>query len=473
MTHSNLSGPTSERPIGLQLGVVIHLAVYVIGASWALGGNAPLPRLLVQLWGSVGAGLTLLALTRRPEVSHRAWKGLIPLLLLNAIVLASLFNPSFRTIAFGEESLLVRTGGHALLPGTARPIDTAGALWLFDGVFLSCFNLALVVHRRRLLRALALAVTANAFLIAIFGSVQQFVGASGPFLGAIETRQSQFFGSFIYHNHWAAFAILATAGGLGLVLRLTRLHRGREFWQSPGFAGLVAVFFLAVSIPLSQSRSGSLLVFALLLTAGIERLISFIRHRRREGRGYLGLTLGVIGATGILVGAVYLIAGPSIRVRWAKTVEQVGDMQAAGGIGDRVTLYRDTWRMARDRPLFGWGMASYPTVFYSYNSQEPGVDRLPKFYWDAHSDWLQSLAELGFVGTGLLVLLAIIPLATLRRRHLQSPFPIFLLVGCGLVLLYAAIEFPFGNPAVVLTWWLLFFAAVRYAQLESPREQAE
>jgi len=43
--------------------------------------------------------------------------------------------------------------------------------------------------------------------------------------------------------------------------------------------------------------------------------------------------------------------------------------------------------------------------------------------------------------------------------------PRWLLSGCGLIALYAWIEFPFANPAVMITFWLCFFTAIRYHQL--------
>jgi O-antigen ligase len=262
-----------------------------------------------------------------------------------------------------------------------------------------------------------------------------------------------------------------TAAGIGLVLRYLRHTDAPGFWSSPGFAGLVAVFFIAASIPLSLSRSSTLLVFALLSVAILQFLRRLIRHRRSQGLPFAGPLFTAIVLAAAALGGAYKIAEPSILIRLAKTEEQLATMRAEGTIGSRVALYTDTWHMARDRPWFGWGMGSYPTVFYSYNTQQAGADRLPKFYWDAHSDWLQSLAELGFVGTSLIGLLGLLPLLSLRRRHLRSPIPAYLLGGCGLVLLYAWVEFPFGNVAVVILWWLCFFAALRYARLESLREE--
>jgi O-antigen ligase len=466
--------PTVDYKDRLQPLVFGHLVVLVLLATWGLGGNAPWSRTAVQLWGTVGMLLTGWILWRRragaaDHVRPRRW--LWPLAALNALVLASLANPSFRAMQLGAEVMLVRSGGHPLLPGSARPGETADALWLFDAVFLSCFNLALAARHRQALRGFLIFLCANGLALAVFGSFQKFLGATGPYFGAVTTRQSHFFSSFIYHNHWGAFAVLMTAVGIGLVLRYLRHTDAAGFWSSPGFAVLVAVFFIAASIPLSLSRSSSLLVFALLSVAILQFLRRLIRQRRSQGLPFAGPLFTAILLAGAALGGAYKIAEPSILIRLAKTEEQLATMRAQGTIGSRVALYTDTWHMARDRPWFGWGMGSYPTVFYSYNTQQAGPDRLPKFYWDAHSDWLQSLAELGFVGTSLIGLLGLLPLLSLRRRHLRSPITAYLLGGCGLILLYAWVEFPFGNVAVVLLWWLCFFAALRYARLESLREE--
>ena len=69
-------------------------------------------------------------------------------------------------------------------------------------------------------------------------------------------------------------------------------------------------------------------------------------------------------------------------------------------------------RMAGARLWFGWGMGSFPRIFYIYN--DPGTlirrDHLPIYYHDAHSDWLQAAAEHGLVGAALLALCALVPL---------------------------------------------------------------
>jgi O-antigen ligase len=475
ISGSKQANATSGRSIRtLELATLVHLGLFLILATWGFGGNAPWSRRAVSWWGSLGILITVAAFLGREarhEGRRRMLRWLWPFALLNVIVLASLLNPNLRELKLDGEVLLAKTGGLADLPGSARPQLTRAALWLFDGIYLSCFNLALLVRQRRSLRGLLLVAAANALALAVFGTLQKFMGAKGLYFGLVASPQPYFFASFIYHNHWGAFTVLMTALCLGLVVYYAR-HSPRDFWHSPAFGGLVAVFFLAASIPLSTSRSCTLIVLVLLAGAFLHWTVRTTRQRLAL-KGSIAPPL-LAGCLAVLVagGIAYKLAEPVIEQRITKTVEQLAEMHARGGLGWRAVLYRDTWRMAHDRFLFGWGMASYPSVFYLYNTQEPGIDRLPIFYFDAHSDWLQSLAELGLVGTLLLGCHGIVPLLSLRHRGRPGPLPCYLLAGCGLILLYAWIEFPFGNPAVVLAWWLCFFAGVRYARLDAHAEDS-
>ncbi|HWA07881.1 MAG TPA: O-antigen ligase family protein [Opitutaceae bacterium] len=445
----------------LEKAVVAHLGIFLLLLSWGFGGNSPWSRQAACVWGTVGAALTFFAL-RDADARWRAGRWLWPTALLNLIVGASLFNPTLLQLSLAGEVFYAKTGGHAGWPGSAQPEATRSALWLFDGILLSCFNLLLVVRQRRSLRGLLLLAGGNALALAVFGTLQKFSGAKGLYFGLVQSPQQYFFASFIYHNHWGAFTVLMVAISLGLVGYYAR-RTHRDFWHSPAPSGLVAVFFLAVSIALSTSRSCTLLVLVLLGGGFVHWLIRVGRRRTGQGGSAVPPLLGVVVV--LVSGAIaYKLAQPVIEQRVAKTLEQVAQMRSQGGIGSRATLYRDTWHMASDRLLFGWGMASYPRVFLLYNNQRPGVDRLPLFYYDAHSDWLQSVAELGLVGTMLIGLQGLVPLASLRRW--PGMLSGYLFAGCGLILLYAWVEFPFGNPAVVFAWWLCFFAAIRYARLD-------
>ena len=117
------------------------------------------------------------------------------------------------------------------------------------------------------------------------------------------------------------------------------------------------------------------------------------------------------------------------------------------------------------------GLESYGTAFQLIRPRPLEARRqYESSYVEAHFDWLQSVAETGFVGTILLMLMALLPLSTVRWRDLRHSLVAYPLAGCALIALYAWIEFPFGNGAVFIAFWLSFFSAIRYAQLSAQAE---
>ncbi|HTQ30173.1 MAG TPA: O-antigen ligase family protein [Opitutaceae bacterium] len=445
----------------LEKAALAHAGGLVIFASWAFDGNVDWARRLISWWGVVAALLTLAALFRNG--GNRLWRWLWPLVAFNALVLASCLNPSFSVRVLDGEPLLVHTGGIAWLPSTADPAGSGRALWLFDAVFLSGFNLLLHVRHRRALRGLLIATSVNALALSVFGTVQKLTGA-GLFFGLRQSPNAFFFSTFIYHNHWGAFVALSVAASAGLVFHYVSRSQARDFWHSPAFGGAIGMFFIALTAPLSESRSGTLLIVLLIAVMLGQMLWRWRQKRFASAAAFAWTAAGVLAAAAVLALAVYQLDRSGLNVRAELTRRQIEAMRAEGGLGSRGALYRDTWRMACDQPWFGWGFDSYATVFQLYNTQK-SVDRLPVFYAQAHSDWLQSVAETGFAGTALVGLLGALPLLTLRRRHFFDPLVAYPLVGCSLVLLYAWIEFPFECPAVAAAFWVYFFLALGCARL--------
>jgi O-antigen ligase len=181
----------------------------------------------------------------------------------------------------------------------------------------------------------------------------------------------------------------------------------------------------------------------------------------------------VLAALVAAAGVSYL-GRRAIAERAQQTSVQLAPGARATTFGSRLQLYQDTWRMASEKPAFGWGLESYAHVFRVFNTQRTAETWwwIP-FYAEAHCDWLQSLAETGFVGTTLLVLLGLLPFRSIPWRRVGSILPRYLLAGCALVLVYAWVEFPFANPAVILTFCATFYCALRYAALEVRAQEEE
>ena len=451
--------------------VLFHFGSLLVFTTWAFGGQAPWARQGIAVWGAVGVLLFIAACwTRDKSSDEHTWPALRylwPLWLYNMVVAASCFNPSFNEIVVAGEKSLVMSNPNPWLPSAARPLLAAKELWQFNGIVLSCFNLFLVLPGRRFVRGVLFLLGANAVVLAVFGTFQKLAHADGLWFGLVHSPNARFFSTFIYHNHWGAFTLLNTAVCLALLFQA--LHRGgtRDIWHSPVLMGAVVTLLLAASVPLSGSRSCTALMGLLLVGAITHFLARLIRRRRERGESALLPVAGIVLAVLVATAAVAYLSRDVIAQRAHLTSEQLAHIAKEDILNSRLTLYRDTWRMAAAKPWFGWGLESYAHVFRVFNTQRAAELWIwIPFYAEAHNDWLQSLAETGFVGTGLLALLVLVPLCALPWRRVDSIVPRYLLTGCALVLLYAWVEFPFANPAVMLTFCATFCCALRYATLD-------
>lgn len=458
-----------DRPSRLELLTLIHVAGLVLFTTWDFGGETNLARLIIGWWGSLAFPIMAAACLRRlerrdelPSALHWLW----PLMFFDVLVFAGTLNPSFTHAFVGGADALVLGGTKAGWPSSALPVVSLHALWQFNAIYLTCFNLALVVTRRRLLRALLFILTVNALLLAVMGTFQKLARAPGLYFGLQPSPNEAFFASFIYHNHWGAFILLSTAAALGLLFHYAHRTDHHDRRHSPALFGLVATLFMAASVPLSTSRSCTVLMLVLLTGALVHWLWRLRRKRQADGGSLTVPTAVAVVVFLVGLGGIYLLGRPVIETRVNKTREQIEEIRLRGNLGGREQLYADTWRMAREKIWFGWGLGSYATVFQIYN-QQVSVEGWVPFYAQAHSDWLQALAEVGLAGTVLIVLMGVVPLTSLWRLGPPGAVSGYLLAGCGLLALYAVVEFPFANPAVMETFWLCFFTALRYHKLTS------
>jgi len=462
-----MSFPGSRSRHDTELGewvVFGHVGGMIVITAWSFGGQTPWMRELATFWSLVG-GLAIAArtmFTRPPTPGRSPARYLVllwPLIAFAALALVSALNPLYAPMQIGGEMVMVEQVPFAWLPASAAPADTLRDLALFCGIVISCFNLYWCVNDRRTLRRLCLLIAVNAFALAVLGTVQKLIG-SKLMIGGILPPNLKFFSTFIYHNHWGAFTLVALCMCVALLFHASR-HRHGRFWNSPSAAGLVATLFVAASLPLSQSRSATAL--AVLVAGAALTHAGWIAIKRRTGLKSLAIPIAIaMAALGVAVGAIAFLAKPVFEERIAQTRQQMADIREGNwvDVDDRPAVYRDTLRMIADRPFTGWGLESYGDVFPLYK----GKDIVGPRYVHAHSDWLQTVAECGIIGTLLLLLFAARFLWKLPLRS-SGPFPAWLMAGCLTVFLYAALEFPFANPAVQMVFWTAFFGAVRYVRL--------
>ena len=221
---------------------------------------------------------------------------------------------------------------------------------------------------------------------------------------------------------------------------------------------------MAITPLLAGSRAGTMLMIAL-LGAAVVHACWRIRDRRRTQDASVLPPLFALGSCVVIaVGSAAYLGQGAVQERWQETQGQ----WHAGILGERLQLYSDTWQLAAQQPVFGWGLGSYDKILQLTRPRPLEPNRQYEHsYVDAHSDWLQSITEVGAVGTMLLILCAWWPLRSSRAFRFAGVLPAYLFGGCGLIVLYAAVEFPFGNPAVIIAFWLCFFGAIQYVRLSS------
>lgn len=450
-----------------------HVAVLMLASTWLYGGNIGWARTALSVWGSLGTCITLAGFVQRRSsvvASRRrllAW--LLPPAAYALLVIVSCFNVSFTEVTSdGARFILYRGEPVFFLPGTVDAGLSLHSLWFGAGVYLSAFNLCLVAGSRRLLRTVFVLLAGNTLLLSIFGTLQS-LSSAGYYFGASESPNPRFFSTFIYNNHWGAFMILALSVSFGLLYHLARKHTGRDLWHSPFSGAVVCMLLIAATAPVSASRAATGMAATLLAIALVHACVKLAASRRREGRSMLpslSILLLVVAVTSCAIGWL------GQRAMQSRYTETRLALQSGGNIlEDRFRLYADTWQLAVQKPAYGWGLDSYATAFQLIRPRPVQTDRqYERGYATAHNDWLQSLAETGFVGTGLLVLALALPLASLARSSLAHPLVAYPLLGLAITLLYAGFEFPFASAAFLSAFLLSLFTAVGYARLGSRSE---
>jgi len=448
--------------------LLLHLLGLLLGASWIFGGNIWWMREALSWWAGAGIVLSVLAFAQPGEhgraARRKAW-WLLPWVLVCAQISASALNPSFQAMMAEGDRVLVHLGPqHPNWPSTVDPEPTMRELWFYAGVYLSAFNLLLIPRSRRLLRTLLTVGAINCLVLAVFGTMQKLLGA-GFYFGAAESPNPRYFGTFIYNNHWGAFMILWLGAAGGLLYHHGSRYQGRDLWHSPFTGAVVGLLFIAASGPVSASRAATAMAagFVAVLVAHGGMLI--IRARRQARRSVAAPVTALLLVAIAVAGGIGWLAQRSLAERYTETRAALLDDRSI--LAGRMELYRDTWELAMRKPVFGWGFESYGAAFQLVRPRPIAAHRqYENSYTEAHSDWLQMVAEIGFVGTGLVILMGLIPLGFMLRAGWDGPVSRYVLLGCLLVCTYAWVEFPFANAAVLISFWLLLFGTCRYAGLK-------
>lgn len=441
---------------------VLHAGLLVGFLTWRYGGMEPVARSVAQWLVLPAPILTVFAwLHARPEHRRRFQWIAVPLALLTVLVVAGFFNPSMRWVdAWGSSSLVPIPHANGW-PSNPYPEVTSLDYGLNLGLALVGLNLMLARPSRHWLRGLIAGIALNTAALAVVGTFFKLTKATA-ILGVTASPNPSFFATFVYHNHWGAIALLGAAAAAGMAIYHNR-HRTDAFHLSPAPFWCLCTALVLLAIPLSSGRAST--AAALVLTGGIG-LCLLAGAGAQRGRWAAGMAVAAI--LGLAV--VGFLARDTLRNEVRETTNAVEKIRT-GGVGEgRFILYGDTLRMIEERPWFGWGWESFQYIFPRFASPRPyrQTYQYEQYALDAHSDWLQVPAEVGLVGTGLLLAaLAGFLRWSGRPGWWHSPSR-ELLIGLGALGLLAGVDFPAACPAVVASAAVLLAAGAELARIHEP-----
>ena len=429
----------------LQLGALTLLGSFtLVSAAWASGGlGSVLPQAqLVALYVAMLAAVLML-LGRGTPALLAIWASLV------GVSLIALGTRLFPAGGVREDA----SGSNRLY----EPLGYWNSLGLWAAMGL-CLGVVIATRARSsLLRAAAAAGTV-------------------PCVGALYFTFSR--------GAWAALAVGLAAALLVDPLRLGLVARLGAIAPWPAAAVLLASRSHALTSAqpvLSEARSdGRSLAFALLALAGAAAVVaaSLDRAERRfpvpmRARQAFAWTLAALCLLVLTVGIVrfgapWTIADRAAHRFAAPAPSSTSDLNArlfdASG-SSRIDLWRVAWRDARRHPLVGSGAGSYASKWFQDRPVALDAD-------NAHSQYLETLAELGPLGLALLLTACGVPLvaAWRARRHplaagATAAYVAFLVhagvdwdwqlaavslagLGCGAVLLVMARGSPSSPPGM-------------------------
>ena len=290
-------------------------------------------------------------------------------------------------------------------------------------------------------------LTASGFLIALVAVIQDLT-SRGEIYWLVPVRGASFiYGPYVNHNHYAGIMELLAPFPLVLSM-MEELTPPKRVLLA--FAGV----FMASTIFLSLSRGGMTgFGFEVVFLAAV---LWWKNASRRSA---------AIFATVCLLIMIFLLwlGGKSLVQRFVsfKTDE--------ASYHSRLQIARDSIPMIEARPLMGWGLGTFTTVYPKYRSFYASV-----FVNAAHNDYVQVLAETGALGLlavlGFVAVVYVCGFRKLRGRglNLTQAATLAALLGVTGILVHSFVDFNLQIPANAATFYVVSaIAAAAYQNVRT------
>jgi O-antigen ligase len=469
------SRPTSRAPElpRAEFWLLVFAGADVVILPWALGGMAVWSQVIAGVLGATSLFLGLqvyhggnISGVSRLRRFPFFWLGLVYF----GVIAVQMLNPAwrYRAVAAGWyfEQIPFRPWLPHGLSGAPFNMVNASRVLLIDGAIwaLVC-GLWAGITRRTSARRLLTVIVANGALVGVVFLAQRMTGATRV-LWLWDAPADYFVGGFLYKNHAGAFFNLIFAGALGLAWwHMTEADR-KLSKSHPGVLFVFVAIVVLVAQLFTYARAAGLLSAGILVVATAALSLRLLRRPGNTMPLPVMAALALLGAAFIGV-CVYSLDTDKV---WEKFGRLLGADQALS-VTARQLATRATFDMAKASPVVGHGAGSFRFLFPLYQQRYPEIYQLGggnHFFWEhAHDDYVEILAENGWLGAALAAVAAVLGIVCLvRSRALQHFGFILILLGPVAVLVHAGVDFPLHNPAVLTTAAVCFALVGRWAQLE-------
>jgi len=307
---------------------------------------------------------------------------------------------------------------------TASTIETRQAVLRWGGLagvfFLVQIAARTQADRRNLLSAFLVFATGMAVLC-----LTQLFTSEGRVLWIFPSGYPDVFATFPYYNNYAQFVELALPIALWRALR--------EGWRSWWYSLAGGVLF--ASVIGSASRAGTVLCTSelmVMLAIGLLKLRDMKTSLPTRATGTILVVVPLLAAIFTLV-----VGWQHVWLRFQQNDPYLGRREFIVAAAD----------MAKQRPLAGSGLGTFPEVYQRY-----AIKDFPFYANHAHNDWAEFAADGGVP----FLLLVLVPFAVAVPTAARHPW------GLGLVavMLHACVDYPFPRPAV--SGWMFAMLALLY-----------
>ncbi len=337
---------------------------------------------------------------------------------------------------------------------TAYRQVTYSHLLLYAAYGMLPFVVTQTLRRSSQFELMAKSFTAYGAVVAAF-AVLQGLAPNGKLYWIWTLEQGGYiYGPYVNHNHYAG--LMEMLMPFPLVLAATRYTSGNRKIAVAGIAALIAA-----SIFLSGSRGGMAAFIAQMVVLGV------LLARKRQGNWKQPLLLGAFLAL-VIVFLVWL--GGNELTRRLASIHSEAHEEINGGL--RLSIDRDCWRMLLKRPLLGWGLGTFSTVYPEFRSFYTTF-----FVNQAHNDYLQLLVETGLAGFSIAVWFLVLVFRRAAGKlenwteTASGALTVAALLGCVGILVHSFVDFNLQIPANAALFYVLCAIAASAPLQESQRRR--